>query len=244
MSRGGVKSAGRVLDVLEYFANTRAAAGVSEIATALGYPRSSASVLLATLVDMGYLRQDPATRRFRPTPRVALLGAWIEADTGVQGKLEHLRQNTGETIILAQRNGLDSQYIHVLESTEDLRLIMRMGTRRRLVRAATGYALLSRMPDAEILRILRRSNADARADEFVAAGALLHTVNLVRAHGYALSRSAFTPGGDVIAALLPPSGDVALAVGVGGPALRIRAKRKRIIAALSEIGCPVARKGE
>jgi DNA-binding IclR family transcriptional regulator len=231
-----VKSAARALDVLEYFANTRAPAGVAEIARALGYPRSSTSVLLGSLVKSGYLRQDAASRRFVPTPRVALLGAWIESDTGVQGLLEELRRRTGETVILAQQNGLDSQYIQVLESQEDLRLIMRMGTRRPLVRSVTGYALLSRLSDAEILRILQRSNAQAEPDQRVEAAELMAHVQQVREWGHAFDDSRFTPGGALIAALWPGcDGTPPMAVGVGGPSRRIAEQRERIVQALHEL---------
>jgi DNA-binding MarR family transcriptional regulator len=45
-----VKSARRVLEIFEYFASHQAPATVSEIADALGYPRSSTSVLVRSLV--------------------------------------------------------------------------------------------------------------------------------------------------------------------------------------------------
>ena len=41
-----VKSAGRVLEVFEFFAHRHAPATVSEVTAALGFPLSSTSVLL------------------------------------------------------------------------------------------------------------------------------------------------------------------------------------------------------
>ncbi|MBS7806069.1 IclR family transcriptional regulator [Variovorax sp. PCZ-1] len=243
MSDGIVKSAARALDVLEYFANRREPAGLTELADALGYPRSSTSVLLASLVKMGYLRQDAHTRQFMPTPRVALLGAWIETDTGVTETLYRLRELTGETVILAQRNGLDAQYIQVLESTADIRLILRMGTKRRLVRASTGHVLLAAMSDAEIHRILRKSNNEAPEVQQVPQRDLMHAINIVRAQGYCIAQSSYTLGGTVMAARLPTSPDsVPMAVGVGGPTERLLAAQDKVLRAFEAVGIKIARR--
>jgi DNA-binding IclR family transcriptional regulator len=51
-----VKSAHRVLEVLEYFAQGSGKATVMQIANDLAYPQSSTSVLLASLAKLGYLR--------------------------------------------------------------------------------------------------------------------------------------------------------------------------------------------
>ena len=69
-----VKSARRVLEVLELFAERRGPLTVGEVAAALAYPQSSASVLLQSLVALGYLVHDRGQRTFLPTLRVAFLG--------------------------------------------------------------------------------------------------------------------------------------------------------------------------
>ncbi|MGY4290712.1 DNA-binding IclR family transcriptional regulator [Bradyrhizobium sp. LM2.7] len=50
---------------------------MSEIGLALGYPPSSTTVLLKTLVGLGYLNFDRRTRVYFPTPKVTSLGDWI-----------------------------------------------------------------------------------------------------------------------------------------------------------------------
>jgi len=73
-----VKSAVRVLEVLELFDRLQREASVGEVARELGYPVSSTSMLLGSLLERGYLRHGPDQRTYFPTPRVTLLGAWIE----------------------------------------------------------------------------------------------------------------------------------------------------------------------
>lgn len=233
MPEGVVKSAARALEVLEFFAIRRSDAAVSDIATSLGYPLSSTSVLVASLVRLGYLAQDSATRRLAPTPRVALLGAWIEAETGVNEQARRLRDLTGETVILAQAHGLDARYIEVLQSIEDVRLVARMGTLRRLVRASTGHVLLAGRDDAEIMRILVRSNADLPTTERVTPKELMRSVEQVRRQGWVSAESRYTPGATVIAARMPTLPQAPpVAVGVGGPTERVRQRRGAIVDAL------------
>jgi DNA-binding IclR family transcriptional regulator len=60
----GVKSAERALTILELFSRPGRALTFTQVAEQLGYPRSSLHGLLRTLTDRGWLRLDPATRRF------------------------------------------------------------------------------------------------------------------------------------------------------------------------------------
>src|SRR5271166_1357806 len=73
-----IKSAERVLQVLEFFDGTHTKATVMEISRQLGYPQSSTSELLRCLVKMGYLNYDRYRRTYEPTARVPLLGAWVQ----------------------------------------------------------------------------------------------------------------------------------------------------------------------
>ena len=56
-----VKSAQRVLDILEFFAEWRQPASVNEISQSLGYLQSSTSVLLESLKESGYFDHDLRT---------------------------------------------------------------------------------------------------------------------------------------------------------------------------------------
>jgi DNA-binding IclR family transcriptional regulator len=59
-----VKSAERALSILELFSRPDTALTFTQVAEKLGYPRSSLHGLLRTLEARGWLRLDPATRRF------------------------------------------------------------------------------------------------------------------------------------------------------------------------------------
>ncbi len=115
---GAVKSAGRVLQILEMFDDIQRDARVAEIAERLSLPQSSTSILLRSLVDLGFMDYLPERRSFLPSPRVTLLGTWLDKGPVRNGSLtrmlEDISQQTGDTVIIAARSGIFSQYIHVL----------------------------------------------------------------------------------------------------------------------------------
>jgi DNA-binding IclR family transcriptional regulator len=223
-----VKSARRVLEVLELFAERRGPLTVGEIAAALAYPQSSASVLLQSLVALGYLTQDRAQRSFLPTLRVAFLGDWLEgkevATDAIARLMRRLHDATGETIILGQRQGVHVQYIRILEGGNPIRFVLHRGTRRPICRAATGVALLAGLPDREILAILRRGNAEERDPaQRVRAATLTAAIAQCRRDGYSMSDGSVTPSAGVIAMILPGLEPVpATALGIGAPVERLK----------------------
>lgn len=235
-----VKSAGRVLRILELFDVLRREALVSEVSDLLDMPQSSTSVLLRSLVVMGYLYYNPETRAFGPTTRVALLGSWINgplvSDGPLMRLLERVNARTGLGVVLAARNQIWSQYIHVVQATDPIRIFVVKGSKRPLVRSGTGHALLADLPDADIKRIAVRSNAEAREGEpLVCISALLEQVAAVRANGYAISHNAVTEGAGVIAMRLPRLiNEERFVVGVSGTTDILRERQDDIVMALHE----------
>jgi len=222
-----VKSAGRVLQILEYFDDVQRAATVVEVAQALGYPQSSASTLLRSLVTLGYLYYSPSGRSYGPTTRVRLLGSWINPPLFEEAKILRLVSDlnavTGETIVLAVRNGLHAQYIHVAQATTSLRLHLTPGTLRPLAASGAGWVLLTTLPAAEVAKLVRRINAEAPpATAKVDLAGLQARLDDIRMRGHAFSNSTVTPGGAILAMLLPDElSATPLVIGIGGASERM-----------------------
>lgn len=219
---GVVKSAGRVLHILEFFDDVQRAASVAEVSENLKYPQSSTSALLRSLVSLGYLNYDPFARTYISSTRVALLGNWLGpqyvAEGSVVQMMRELNERTGDTVFLGVRNGLQVQYIHVIQAQSPARLHLTLGTVRPLARSGAGLAILSTMQDQDVIRIVNRINAEAQTDEDrVKVREVLDTLAEVRAKGYALSANNITPGGATIVTTLPSKpGEPLLVVGIGG----------------------------
>jgi len=181
-----VKSAGRTLQILEFFDGIQREASVCEISRALNYPQSSTSVLLRSLVSMGYLSQDRCRRTYLPTRRVSLLGNWVDPALMQQGTLlsaiEELTSKSGQTVVMATANGLFAQYIYVTRNDDRAR--PPIGALRPLVRTAVGRALLSTYDDAHLGRLLRRVNAErTENDELIQVASFIKILRESRVRG-------------------------------------------------------------
>jgi len=231
-----VKSAKRALEILEVFARHRRPLALKEILDELGYPTSSGSALLKSLVALGYLDYDRERRIYFPTMRVATLGAWVPGALFGDGQLlpalEDLGRKTGETVILAVQSDLHAQYVHLIASDTPLPTRVPPGTLRPLARSGLGLVLLSGKSDAEIERLRRRINAAGEGGA-QSREELMARVGEVRARGYAFSKNAISPGVGIIGAALPkgPFGRMS-AVGVAGAVPTLEEKQDAIVADL------------
>jgi len=239
---GTIKSARRVLEIFEFFAQTHAPSTVKEVSQCLGYPQSSTSLLLKSLMAQGYLRYDASTRTYYPTLRVMLLGSWVHDEIFGNGSLisllEELRREFGHSVLLGMRQGIYVRYIVTLCAETSGLPPYATGILRPVCRAAVGKILLAGLPNAEISLIARRANAqETDAACKVAVPELLADIARCRERGWAESRGRVVAGRNVIAVALPPvPGQMDLAIGLGGPEEEIDRQRDEIVDHLRRIG--------
>jgi DNA-binding IclR family transcriptional regulator len=239
METNVVKSAVRAVQVLEYFDGVRRASSVAEVADHRGWPHSSTSMLMRSLVSLGYLHYDANDRTYLPSMRVALLGDWIQDSIFKNGQIadlmRQLNAETRETIVLAAQNGLHAQYLRVIEGTNTLRMHLHIGTLRPLLGSGTGRMLLTQMDDATIGKLVRKYNANAEGRAPVELAQLRKQVEQDRACGYAISVNQVTPHATIIAMVLPTRpGARPLAIGVAGLSERVLANQERYIEAVRQ----------
>lgn len=232
-----VKSAARVVQILEVFDELQRPATVIEICKRLDYPQSSTSTILRTLVSMGLLHQDPRKRTYVPTRRVALFGSWIDGDLFGRSKLRRmldiLNEQTGAIALLATRNGRNAKYIDIVQSkmakVAERAVHLTLGTERNLTRCACGEVILAGMPDAEIRRIVTATNAWSHPDEARPTHSdVMERIKQVRKKGYALSLTSKGPRTGCIAMALPSSDpSQPLTLALAGPRDMIEAETLR-----------------
>jgi DNA-binding IclR family transcriptional regulator len=213
-----VKSAARTLAVLELFEELREPVTTRLISEKLHLPISSTSMLLRSLVALGYLSYDARKRTYLITMRVVSLGSWLKQQILAKPLLEimeELHRSTGQLIAIAHRNGLHSQYIHVVPACYPVPYKVRNGACYPLVRSTAGWALMSRCRDEEIMRLVTRSNAEAEIAP-VSPRWILSQINKVREAGHAFSFGQVNPGAGAVSILLPERVGSSLALVVGG----------------------------
>ncbi|WP_439533146.1 IclR family transcriptional regulator [Polymorphobacter sp.] len=231
----GVKSAARVLAVLELFDEDRRPLSATDIVQRLRWPQSSTVALLKTLVGLGYLAHDPFERRYLPTMRVAMLGGWLVDGLGSDRRLSALvrtiQSDTAETVALTTQSDLEMQFLHVERGTRPLALTVMAGDRTALLTTVIGIVALSGRPDALIARYVERTNERVRdPSQHADLGHVMAQVAAVRAAGFGEGDSEFSAGVGALAWLLPPlPGDRRVVLSVAGAADAIRDHRDHII---------------
>ncbi len=149
-----VKTALRVLEIIETFARERRALSLSELARLLAVPASSCLALIRTLTSLGYLYETGRRQGYYPTGRLLAMAQQIARHDPVldrvHGTMNELRAATGETVVIGKlHEGRWVVYLDVLESPHAIRYIATAGERRELHANSIGKALLSVMAEDE-----------------------------------------------------------------------------------------------
>ena len=217
----GVQSLERAFGLLEVIAAHRGAMSLSELATSSGLPPPTLHRLARTLVDLGYLRQEPS-RRYALGPRLFLLA---ESSTMLSSvalpHLAHLVDEIGETANLAMLDGDQVAYVAQAPGRHSMRMFTEVGRRVEPHCTAVGKALLAATTDEEVRALLQRTGLPRHTphtvtdpDEFLAQ------LGRVRDSGYAMDEGEQEVGVRCIAVKVPES-TLPLAISVSGPAPRM-----------------------
>ncbi len=232
-----IKTARRIFEVLEYFEEVQRPISLKEIAHQYGYPTSSASALLKSMVILGYLFYDSYNRTYMPTMRIAQMGGWLKSglfgESAILALVDYVFEQVDELVSISTQSDLYAQYIHRLQTTKRLRFDIRIGDIRPLAISGVGRTMLSTHTDVEIERLVRRINATCPAEERVELELLMKIINGIRRDGYMFSKHVITQDAGVIAMPLPKrSFGRILVLGVGGPVSRLEENHDHILASM------------
>jgi DNA-binding IclR family transcriptional regulator len=222
----------KALDVLFFLHREREPQGVSQLARALGLPKSSAHRLLAALVRRGLVERDEGGR-YRPgIALVALARGALEREPVVAAArpvLEAEAEALGETVFLVGGRGERLLVLDKAEGTGFLRAAPRVGTQVPVHATAVGKLFLAfgdgalAWPATPLERFTARTPATREALEREVARA--------RRQGFAESREEWIPGLAVLAAPILAGGRLAAALAVAAPAQRLEALGRDAVAA-------------
>ncbi|WP_276718666.1 IclR family transcriptional regulator [Pseudooceanicola nitratireducens] len=235
-----VKSALRTFEVLELFKETRRPMRLNEIYTSLGYPQSSTTNLLKSMVMTGYLNFNRKTRMYIPTMRVNDLGSWlpsyIHQDGALKAMVQQVQRETDETVGLVAQNDLFIQYVMLLTPDHEFKAAPEQGDMRLMIDSSTGVAMLSKMSDRTIEKLYRYTKYYYPGLEYFADfDELMKEIRWVRFIKSVYLPKLPTPNVSSIAIPMEVEGNgIPLALGVGGFADRIHAKRKDILQSMQD----------
>src|SRR5665811_383612 len=127
---GGVQSLERAFGILETMAEAGGTLGLSQLADRVKLPLPTIHRFVRTLVDVGYLRQEPS-RQYSLGPKLIWLG---ECSTHMLGSwarpyLSDLVDSLGESANLATLEGDQIVYVGHVQSRKSMRMFTEVGRR-------------------------------------------------------------------------------------------------------------------
>lgn len=175
-----VKSADRVLDILELFTGDTEAYNLTEISRQLSMPSSSAYVILQNMLNRGYLETDRTGKLFRIGYKLFMIRNRYAQGTSLSGEFyamaEKIHADVNETVSLSIRNGNALHYIAEKVSTHSLRFTTNLDIELPLHATASGKILLAKLtmeelmaiyPDEDLLQVT--GNTIAKRTDLIAA---------------------------------------------------------------------------
>lgn len=234
-----VKSALRVLMVVELLTAEPQGLTFVEVCERLDLPKSSASALLRTMTDRGHLALDESTRTYRLGVRVLEAGAAMRRELSIvslaEPYLAAVAELVDETVQMALLDGTDVVYVAKVEARRPLHLVSEVGSRIPAHATSLGKALLASRSDADIRRRYRGVTMESFTDTTITSVAdLLRDLQGVRERGYAFDNSEYTFGVACVAVPIhDAAGEVVAAMSASTPIVRFDdAKKASILAVL------------
>jgi IclR family pca regulon transcriptional regulator len=212
----------RGLAILSSFRSGRPLLGVSDLAREVGLSRSTTHRYIATLAGLGYLQQDPPTRKYRLGPRVLDLGFSainsMDLREVAAPHLQALSDETGHTVNMAVLDGPDIMYLErcrtYRQGQRDIDLNLHIGSRLPAYCTSMGKVLLANLPPDRLKEVLRLTEFHRRGPNTLTAKAdLLAELERVREAGLAINNEELAYGLRSIAApVFSQNGEAAAAI--------------------------------
>jgi DNA-binding IclR family transcriptional regulator len=223
-----VKSAARILDVLELLAGVPQGVRVNQLARLLEMPKSSASALLGTLAARGYAEATGDGYRLAP----GYAGGWVGGMTGALLRccrpiMEQLVADTGESAFLGVPTpSLEVRYIAKVVSANPLRYDVELESLRPAHATSIGQILLSSLPAQALDNYFRTHDLPERGA--LSERSVRRALVAAREQGYVTIADSHVAGTSGAAAPVSVGGSVVAGLAVIAPTARFEAARGRI----------------
>jgi DNA-binding IclR family transcriptional regulator len=218
-----IQSLDRGLKILQILGRSSEPLSLSEIADHFEIDRSSVFRLISTLMHNNFVKQDPATKKYRVGYRVMeLAGSYGEQshiDDIIRPVMKRISLETKQNTHLAVLDQDSVVFIAVEQPREMITMNLQVGTREPVIPTALGKALISRLPPDEIRTHIESSSLNGKsAGNEAHTRAYLEEMEEVRQRRVARDNEEFKDGVICFAApILNNRGEVPFSIGISGP---------------------------
>lgn len=185
-----IETVARALELLKLLVNNPLR--VQEVADQLGIHKSTASRLLSTLQEAGFVRLNH-DRKYELGYAVFELAHALSENMDLRKlarpHLEVLNKDTNETVHLAVLDGGEIIYIDKIDTSRPLRMYSRIGKRAHAYCTGVGKALLAYLPTEELESVLANISFKRFTDRTIVDKTQMYSeLKKIRSNGIAWDR--------------------------------------------------------
>ncbi|OLN21528.1 hypothetical protein BTO30_14460 [Domibacillus antri] len=227
-----VQSVERALRIMECFTLEKPQQTLGELAAQTSLSKSTIYRLLSTLARCGYIKQDELTQKYSLGFKLFNLGAVVAGNMSLRDTalpfMKRLCDELSETIDLNIIEADQRVCIEMVESSEQIRNIVKVGQRNALWVGASGKILLAHLEETERCRILE--DAHNKNQLPVEMDVLEKELDVIRGQGYVISVDDRLKGSFAIASpIFNHAGKLIGGVTAAGPIHRLSEERTPFI---------------
>ncbi|NGM85989.1 IclR family transcriptional regulator [Parapusillimonas sp. SGNA-6] len=202
-----VKSLEKAFAILEAFQDQGRFMALGELSTATGLGKSATQRFAYTLKKLGYLEQDPTTRRYALGKKLlGLTFQFLRTDPLIDKAapiLTELRRSLGERVDLSLLDGNSLVYVMRMRTKRESLSHAHIGCSVPLYCSAGGRSVLACLPDEEAEQLIASCDLVARTPHTkVTPADIMEDVRKVRSNGYAIQSGEWRLDEIVIAAAI------------------------------------------
>lgn len=189
----GIQSLNRAINILELFSASRTHISISEMSAALELNVSTVHGLVSTLIDRGFLSQDPETRKYSLGLKIFELNYFFLGCSKLYqfgaAPAHRLAKSTGLNTRLAVRDEYSIVVVLEIFAGPEKFQYIRIGPRIDAYFTSMGKAVLAFLPKKELSDYLKRTRLIAHTQHTITdQKRLKEDLEQSRQRGYAIDR--------------------------------------------------------
>ncbi len=218
--------------LLSQFNENNVELSLGTLSSRLGYAKSTVHRVASTLIQEGFLEQDPETEMYRLGLKMFSLGALVRRRLSVSAVskelLMELRDELGENVELAVLHDVQVTYLWDFESPEAVRINPRLGSSLPAIDCMIGRVIVAYQTDRVADRFIDATERDLTPERIQQIRA---EIAQIRAKGYGVETDNFELGAISLAApIFDARGRVLAAIGISVPYQRVYDNTVQILA--------------
>ncbi|MDQ6421633.1 IclR family transcriptional regulator [Paenibacillus sp. LHD-117] len=191
-----LSSVSNALRILKSFTIQKPEHRLTEIARDLGISKSTASRLLSTLLNEGFVYQDPITNKYRLGQRIVslynvILTSYSDLAEAASPLIERLAHDTSEALRVAVLEENEVAYIYQTDPAKHEEITTYVGGRAPVHCTASGKMLLAFQDEFNLSKILSRPLTKHTPATVTDPGELKERIGRIRELGYCVSNGEY-----------------------------------------------------